>query len=51
MGNNEENGPVIVTLFDPQTPTGPINGEDAYFNVPTLTNPGGEIRGIIKNVG
>ena len=27
MGENDENGPVIVTLFDPDTPTSEINGE------------------------
>ena len=27
IGNTDENGPIIVTLFKPQTPTGEINGE------------------------
>ena len=27
MGNDDENGPIVVTLFDPETPTGEINGE------------------------
>jgi hypothetical protein len=27
MGGSDENGPVIVTLFDPDKPTSEINGE------------------------
>jgi hypothetical protein len=27
MGRSDENGPIVVTLFDPDTPTGEINGE------------------------
>ena len=27
MGKSGDNGPIIVTLFDPQTPTGKVNGE------------------------
>jgi hypothetical protein len=26
-GNDDENGPIVVTLFDPETPTDEINGE------------------------
>jgi hypothetical protein len=27
MGKSDENGPIVVTLFKPETPTGEINGE------------------------
>lgn len=44
MGNSEENGPVVVTLFDPQTPTGSINGELAGATI-TSQNLEGPLKG------
>ncbi|MGA7369223.1 MAG: CHRD domain-containing protein [Nitrososphaeraceae archaeon] len=41
MGKNNENGPVVFTLFDPDTPTGEINGRlvSGTINVQSLEGP------------
>ena len=44
MGNTDENGPIIVTLFKPQTPTGEVNGE-LISSIITTENLDGPLKG------
>jgi hypothetical protein len=44
MGKSGEKGPIIVTLFDPNTPTGKINGEMASGTI-TAQNLVGPMKG------
>ncbi len=51
QGKIGQNGPVVVTLFNASSPTGPKSGilaRNAYANVHTQQNPKGEIRGQIQ---
>jgi hypothetical protein len=44
MGRSDENGPIVVTLFDPDIPTGEINGELASGTI-TAQNLEGPMQG------